>query len=159
MKKDLATSACVFLASCVLYTQAAKLPGPRFEALGPAFLPKAIIGLIGILSLLDMVATILKSKRKVEAARHDAEAAPENPGALFSIVLPVASIALFVAYILLIEYTDLPYLALTFVYLVVAMWTLALFRKNALLPAILVALGVTACIYLLFSVCLELILP
>ena len=178
MKRDLTVSACI-LAGCILmYREAAQLPEPRFELLGPAFFPKLILGAIIACTLLDMVLTVIKNARgnasanaavesSVEPSDENSQAANEKKpeaGQKASnihtgIVLPIVIVLYFAIYTLLISYSPVPYLVLTFLYILATSWTLAFLSKKSFLPSALTALGVTAFIYVGFVYGLELILP
>lgn len=63
------------------------------------------------------------------------------------------------AYIILISYTDIPYLALTFIYLFSFGFFLAEYDKKSIIPLFASSSIITVIIYVLFSFFLEVIFP
>ncbi len=160
MRSELTSAACIMVFCAVLYHQAASLPLPRFEILGPAFFPKLVLSIIMGLNFLHMIMVVARHYREKPAAVSSALAAKGGDEQSFFLrILPAVAVAYFVLYALMISYTEIPYLALTFVYVALTSWTLAFFRPGALLPAVLVSLGVTGFIYVVFARFLELLLP
>lgn len=155
MYKELATSTGIILFCCALIAQAIKLPKPRFEALGPAFLPVCVLSVIIALSLLHMLTTWLKHRKQRPAV----DGKVQKQDRILTIVLPIVAVCYFAAYTLLIAFTDIPYLALTFVFMLLGSWTLAFFRLKTLPVITAVSAGMTAFIYVLFGIGMQTIFP
>lgn len=155
MKKEVATSLLVIVFCGAFLRQAMALPKPRFEPLGPAFFPVLILGVIIGLSVLHIVITLWRGR-----ARAISPPSPETRRrSQFDESLPWISALAFAAYILLISYSDIPYLLLTFCFVVGLAWTMASFRKSAILPILVVAAGLLAVIQFVFVAGLNILLP
>lgn len=157
MKNDLFTSAGIILFCGILLGQVYTLPKPRFESLGPAFFPKIVLYSIIVLSVVNIAQLLFAHWRQRVAKK-----LPEpSPSGSFMLLwgLPLLTVVYFFVYTLLMEWTDIPYVVLTFVYIVIGSWTLASFRRNALPVIVLVSACVTGFIYLLFDVFLHTIFP
>ena len=101
MYKELATSTGIILFCCALIAQAIKLPKPRFEALGPAFLPVCVLSVIIALSLLHMLTTWLEHRKQRPAV----DGKVQKQDRILTIVLPIVAVCYFAAYTLLIAFT------------------------------------------------------
>ena len=152
------------IALCVFFwTQLADLPEPRFEPMGAALYPKAILAAIIALTVLDMILSPWEDRRKARLAKENSEMETKTNGEPatkpLGFKVPIIVSAMFSAYVLLISYTDIPYVILTFAFVTLACWYLAHFKKRALFFSIFTAALITAFIYLVFGVAMETILP
>ncbi|MDQ2081488.1 tripartite tricarboxylate transporter TctB family protein [Xanthobacteraceae bacterium Astr-EGSB] len=156
VRKDIATSLGIIAFCLILVQQTAALPKARFEPLGPAFFPLMVLSAIVALSSLN-IALVLWRTLKSEQPRTVEAAVRWSP--TFDNILPWASLLAFITYILLLSYSGIPYLILTFVFVAVLSWAMASFRKGAIIPAVGVAAGLAILIQGVFVTLLKTALP
>jgi len=155
MNREIATSLGIIAVCGVLIQQAVALPKPRFEPLGPAFFPVLVLGCIVGLSVLHIVLELWKARRRT--ASEFVPAKSWRPS--FNELLPWITASAFAGYVLLISYTDIPFLLLTFGFVMVMTWVMASFRRTILLPAIGVAMGLILLLQGVFVTGLNILLP
>lgn len=157
MKKELATSLGIIVICAFLVQQARALPAPRFEPLGPSFFPLAILYGIIALTTVHIGITLWKARTAAAASAQENAAAPWRP--TFAGMMPMVSIAAFAAYALLISYTDIPFLVLTFVFVALLSWTMSGFRNRSIPLIALVAAVLVGAVQWIFVDALNLVLP
>lgn len=145
----------IFLAALFFYNEAQSLPPPRFEPMGPAFFPEWVLTGIMVFSLYNIFMPVLRYFRQGRTEEGTKkEKGPSCQGALL-----FGTIALFAVFILAVVYTDIHFLLLSFVFMCVLGFLLAGSIKEHFLAIVLTAAGVSAAIYLLFGVLLEVFFP
>lgn len=156
MRKEIGTSLVVIIFCGVLVQQTMALPKARFEPLGPAFFPLLVLGAIIGLSLLHIALVLWKGfgKRAGETLTTVEKWRPS-----YANLLPWLSVLAFIIYILLISYTDIPYLLLTFGFVSLMAWVMASFRKSAILISLGLATGLVVLIQGVFVTALNIMLP
>ena len=156
VRKEIATSLGIIAFCVILVQQTAALPKARFEPLGPAFFPLMVLCAIIALSSLN-IAVVLWQNLKSTQPRTAEAAVRWNP--TFDNVLPWASMLAFITYILLVSYSGISYLVLTFVFVALLSWAMASFRKGAIVQAVGVAAGLAILIQGVFVTILKIALP
>ena len=144
----------VFLVAMFLYSESRSLPPPRFEPMGPAFFPQWVLTGIMALSLYNVIVPlayrILKGTLPTEQVNGDTN----------KCIVPLfATIGLFALYILVIVYTDIHFLLLSFAFISLLGFILAGTVKTHFLPIILTAAGIVGAIQLIFGTLLEAFFP
>jgi len=155
VKKEIGTSLGIIVFCALLVQQALALPKPRFEPLGPAFFPLLVLGCVIGLSVLHIAIELRKARQKVDPATGPAKSGRTGFGDL----LPWICVAAFAGYVLLISYTDIPYLLLTFCFVALMAWTMASFSRTSWLPALGVAAGLIVLLQGVFVFGLNIMLP
>jgi hypothetical protein len=148
--KDLIISVFIVAVCVFLYHNTYQIPSPRFEPLGSAFFPRFILAGIILLSLMLMVKRLFfdsKSKGQDETDNKIGDDTSDHSGIRYALGV----IFIFGVYILLISITDLPYLPLTFFFILGLGWFLALSKTRALQIVLAAAVSVTLIIYLVFG--------
>lgn len=156
MKKEIGTSLGIIVFCGLLVHQALALPKPRFEPLGPAFFPLLVMGCIVGLSILH-IGLVLWRARRSTPKKMGVPAERWRP--TFRNLLPLLTVLAFAAYILLISYTEISYLVLTFAFVALLSWTMASFRRSAILFSLGVAAGLVVVVQGVFVTTLNIILP
>ena len=156
----------IIIACCVyLWLPLEELPLPRFEPMGPALFPKILLGGIIALTVLDMILSRFEDRREEALRRKNAESREQGSASgpeleeTSGMSVPVFAVAGFVIYLLLISYTDISYILLTFVFVALESWYLGHFTKRALLLSVCTAVVVSGLIYGIFGVILETFFP
>lgn len=157
MKKELATSLGIIVICGILVQQARTLPAPRFEPLGPSFFPLAILyGIIALMAV-HIGRTLWKARTAATPRSQENSAEPWRP--TFAGTMPLVSIAAFAGYTLLISYTDIHFLVLTFVFVALLSWTMSGFRNRSIPLIALVAAVLVGAVQWIFVDALNLVLP
>lgn len=136
----------MMLGGAFLWSEANKIPPPNFEPLGSAFFPKLILFVIMALCALLICNNVWKGMKNAKFTEG------EEPTTSKGYLRMGITLLLLFSYVLLISYTDISFLILTFVYMTIFGWFLAS-CKLKMLPWILLLAGVTTTIvYYLFGV-------
>lgn len=141
----------IILCCAFLWNETNLIPDPRFEPLGAAFFPRLNLIIISLLSVILLCNNFLSENNKEEkdAGRFDLK--------VYLRMLIV--LAILIAYVALISFTDLSYLCLTFAYLFIFAWFLGDWKLKLILPLLCASAIVTALIYGIFGYFLEVFFP
>ncbi len=144
----------IIIVACVFFWFAlGELPLPRFEPMGPALFPKIVLGAIIGLTLLDMLCRGLGGNT---AAAGEKAREGNDPASTRRTLICLSG---FLFYLLLLDFTDISYLLLTFLFIAAECWYLGHCGRRALVLALIVGLGITALIYFIFGVVLQSFFP
>ncbi len=161
MKRLLSEISAPFLilaAAAALFHHSRQLPPPRFEPMGPAFFPQLVLKGIIVLASYTIIKALYiywKTGRREQSSSEAFKTVQSGRGNL----LPAVTVALFAGYILLIVFTDLHFLLLSFLFICVLCCVLNGSVRSCWLPAVLSAAGVVAAMYLVFGLLLGTFFP
>lgn len=157
MKKELATSIGIIVVCVFLVRQAMALPPARFEPLGPSFFPLLVLYAIIALVTVHIGVTLWKVRAAAPARVKEEEVGSWRP--TFAGFMPLISIAAFAVFALTISYTDIPFISLAFVFVVLMSWTMSGFRVRSIPLITVVAAVLVGAIQWIFVDALNLVLP
>ena len=154
--KDCLMPALLIGGSLFLWLETNSIPPPSFEPLGAAFFPRFILSVIIFFSALLIVRNLWKAVRGIPMPQQAEKVEPTTATGYLRMGI---TLALLLAYVLLVSYTDIPFLILTLCYMLVFGWYLSSWRFRALPIIVLLAVATTGIVYALFGVFLGVFFP
>ena len=151
--KDCLMPLLMILGGAFLWSEASLIPPPNFEPLGSAFFPKLILCVIFVLCTLLICCNVYKGAKNTEFTEE------KNVTTMQGYFRMFVTLVMLVGYILLIVYTNVSFLLLTFIFMVLFGWFLTSFKAKGLIPISLIAAGTTVVVYYLFGIFLGVFLP
>jgi putative tricarboxylic transport membrane protein len=139
-------------AGLLLVIGAAALPGPEYDPMGPAGLPR-IIGIVLLILLSARLMSIFRTPQPVTAQNDNA------PKPQAQLKRTLATAVLTVIYLVVLTLGGLPFAAVTVVYLTLLGYSMTNFSIRKLPPVIIIAAVVGIGLSYLFSDVLNIILP
>lgn len=151
--RDCILPALLIVGGAFFWSEASKIPPSNFEPLGSAFFPKFILLVIMSLCALLICNNVWHGLRD--------ETFPEDtkPTTLKGYLRMGMTLLLLFSYVLLINYTDISFLLLTFVYMTIFGWFLTAWTLKMLPWIFLLAGATTIIVYYLFGVFLGVFFP
>ena len=145
----------IIIGSLFLWLETNSIPPPNFEPLGAAFFPRFILVVLISFSALLIVRSVWQAIRNGASSPKQEEPSTTAIGYLRMGI----TLALLVAYVLLIMYTDIHFLILTLCYMLIFGWYLSSWRLRTLPIILLLAVATTGIVYALFGVFLGVFFP
>lgn len=151
--------ALIFAIAAFFYWYSFRFPLPRFEPMGPRFFPQCILIATMCLCVLEMGKAVYQALR-TSGGEDDAGPEGRSPsGRSEETVLLLTTILLLLGFILTIVFTDLHFLLLAFVFMVLLGFVLSKRTKQVIRPVLGMAAGTVAAIYLVFGMILKTFFP
>lgn len=157
MLREIVTSSAIILVCGILVREAMQLPAGRFEPLGPSFFPLAI--LYGIIGLTIVHLGLALWNRPTVAPIEAEQSAGDLWRPTFAKIMPLVTVVAFALFTLFISYTKIPFVILTFFFVVALSWTMSGFRIRSVPLITLVAAALVGVLHWLFVGALNLVLP
>ena len=164
MRREAWSAVALLVLAAALFAASTRIEGNPLVAIGPDFYPQILVGLLAILAVCLLIASILDARRaerssgRQEAAEHDSQAAPAEAVSTGNRVLVVCIFLIFIAYAIALPWVG--FRLATFVFLAVMRPALGpVAGMRGWLGVLLFALLGTALAWYVFEQHLSVLLP
>ncbi len=162
MKQDQFVGLILIIFSGFMYYQASQLPPAMFGALGADIFPKILFALLALFGATLLIQSFWKVRKETLASQQEPDrdktlSVTTEPKGVAYYKYVIIGFASFMVYVILMYY--LGYLISTLFFLPVLMWILGPKTKTAAITIVLVSLGLTIGMQVVFARLLKVFLP
>jgi len=151
--------ALIFAIAAFFYWYSFRFPVPRFEPMGPRFFPQCILIATMCLCILEMGKAVYQTARNSHGRNTVEVDGQPTSGRSEETVLLLTTILFLLGFILTIVFTDIHFLLLAFVFMILLGFVLSKRTKQIIRPILGMAAGTVAAIYLVFGMILKTFFP
>ena len=151
--------ALIFAVAAFFYWYSFSFPPPRFEPMGPRFFPQCILIATMCLCVLEMGKAAYQTVRNSLVENKAGPDGHPPSGRSEETVLLLTTILFLLGFILTIVFTDIPFLLLAFVFMILLGFVLSKRTTQVIRPVLGMATGTVAAIYLVFGMILKTFFP